>query len=143
MIIKEIVEDFKSREDQDVVKFFRELVESVEFKKCKYNPSDTDDTFTYLMRRKELLDIVKNTSCGWNYLSQHVDLPLDFIREFHTKLSWKLLSYNIPYDEEFIEEFSDRLDWKVLFLKYTFNEDFLFKNQDKIRTAIIRDMFNN
>lgn len=91
----------------------------------------------YLIRRDELLRIASSARCGWSYISEHLDLPLEFIREFSDKLNWKLLTYNIPYDENFITEFSDLVDWKVLFLKYTFRKDFLYENQDKIRTAII------
>ena len=103
-----------------------------------YDFRDLWDTKLYLQRREELLQLVSFTIDGWAFISEKVDLPLEFIREFHDRLSWEELSYNIPYDEEFFMEFSDKVNWKVLFLKFSFDMEFLYKVQDKIRTSIIR-----
>lgn len=136
MIIKEIVEGYKSlNEKKDIDIFFTELFKTEEFQKTNYDPKDVDDTFKYLKRRDEILKIVNAT--GWKYVSQNVELPLEFIREFSNKLNWGKLSYNIPYDEKFIDEFANMVNWKVLFLKYTFSESFLYKHQDHIRYAIV------
>lgn len=137
MVITDVVEIYKSKNEGDVKKFFSELAQTIEFEEKKYDPKDITDTVEYLERRKEILEIARAKSNGWKYISEHVELPLEFIREYSIKLYWGALSYNIPYDEEFISEFADKLNWKVLFLKYTFSKEFLYKYQDKIRYSII------
>ena len=139
MVISEIVEMYKGLEKPtEVDEFFTWFCnDSEEF--SKYRTDDIEETFRYLKRRKELLEIVNTKNNGWAFISKHMDLPLDFIAEFRTKIYWKDVSYNLPYDEEFLDEFADKVDWRVLFLKYTFNEAFLHKHQDHIRSAIIRE----
>lgn len=139
MVINEIVEQYKGLEKPTEVEDFFEVFCNDEEASSKYHPKDVDDTFRYLKRRKELLDLVNRKNHGWEFISKHMDLPLDFIAEFRTKIYWKDVSYNLPYDEEFLDEFADKVDWRVLFLKYTFSEAFLYRHQDHIRSAIIRE----
>lgn len=138
MVITEIVEMYKGLENPTEVDDFFEIFCNDEEEFSKYGTKDIEDTFKYLKRRKELLRIVNSKNNGWKFISQNMELPLEFIAEFSNKIYWNEASYNLPYNEEFLDEFEDKVNWRVLFLKYNFNEAFLYRHQDHIRAEIIR-----